>query len=570
MKLHQRLSISKIMLLAAGLPIIIATIYLSVLIFQGRQTAVESAQAVELARMTAMLDAVAHAHAVERGLTAGFLGSGGAQGRAALDEQRLKADAAEQALRDASPDDFPTISARTFHNAVDPVIEQLDDKAALRAQVDQLTPGVPAFSYYSDLNTAALLSLDSSVTPIQNRQLRSMLRARLSLLWLKERAGQVRGMMNNIYKSGNSNAGQQAQIRGYLIGERNYLQQFDEYASADYLTQFNALSTQPHWQQIDQLVSAYLAQTNLNRVSGPDDWFALATQRIGDVKSLSDSLGVDIGQFAQAELRNARLWLWFRLGMLVCILAPCAILALTVSVSLPRRIGGMRETLQRVSDDLDLSLRMNPGGRDEIADIADSINDHLDQMVQTIQATLNASRSVYGNLDQTRQTLQGSIDKVDEQQDNIASIVSAIHEFNVSNDEIARSIQGANEQAMASEEMNQSGQANVRQLNTDVESLDREIQQTSAMVTTLSNEISRVIRDAASPWSPMRCVNWRSVRNRPLKKSRPLPPSCATPATRRWNRCSKAVRAPNRPPDWCAKTPAPWTIFIAVCRALPR
>ncbi|MFG1496103.1 methyl-accepting chemotaxis protein [Saccharospirillum sp. HFRX-1] len=462
------------------------------MIVQGRQTAVESELAVELARMTALLDAVAHEHAVERGLTAGFLGSGGTQGRDALEEQRRKADAAEQALRAASPEDFPAISERSFRNTVEPVIEQLDDKAALRVQVDQLTPGVPAFSYYSDLNTAALLSLDSSVTPIQNRQLRSMLRARLSLLWLKERAGQVRGLMNNIYKSGNSNVGQQAQIRGYLIGERNYLQQFDEYASADYLTQFNELSAQPHWQQIDQLVSAYLAQTNLDRVSGPDDWFALATQRIGDVKSLSDRLGVDIRQFAQAELGSARLWFWFRLGMLICILAPCGILALTVSVSLPRRIGGMRETLRRVSDDLDLSLRMNPGGRDEIADIADSINHHLDQMVQTIQATLHTSRSVYGNLDQTRQTLQGSIDKVDEQQDNIASIVSAIHEFNTSNDEIARSIQGANEQAMASEEMNQNGQANVRQLNADVESLDRDIQQTSAMVTTLSKEISSI------------------------------------------------------------------------------
>lgn len=492
MKLHHRLSISQIMLLAAGLPIVIATIYLSILIFQGRQTAIESQQAVELARMTTLLDAVAHEHAVERGLTAGFLGSGGRQGRAALDEQRLKADAVEQALRDASPEDFPSISASTFHHTVDSVIKQLDDKAALRTQVDQLTPNVPAFSYYSDLNTAALLSLDTSITPIQNRRLRAMLRSRLSLLWLKERAGQVRGLMNNIYQSGNSNTGQQAQIHGFLIGERNYLQQFDEYATDDYRAQFEELRTQSHWQQIDQLVSAYLAQTNLNRVTGPDNWFAIATQRIGDVKLLSDQLRADIRQFAQTELRKAQRWFWVRLSMLICILMPCAMLALTVSFSLPRRIGGMRETLRRVSDDLDLSLRMNPGGRDEIADIAESINHHLDQMVQTIQSTLTTSRGVYTNLNQTRQTLQGSIDQMDEQQDSIASIVSAIHEFNLSNDEIARSIQGANEQAMASEDMNKSGQANVQRLNSDVESLDADIQQTSSMVTSLSNEISSI------------------------------------------------------------------------------
>ncbi|WP_108126468.1 methyl-accepting chemotaxis protein [Saccharospirillum mangrovi] len=492
MKLQPRLSISQILLLAAGFPIVIATIYLSILIFQGRQTAIESRQAVELARMTALLDAVAHEHAVERGLTAGFLGSGGTQGRAALDEQRAKADAAEQAVKNAKPSDFPSISERSFHNAFDPVIEQLNGKASLRTQVDRLTPGVPAFSYYSDLNTAALLSLDSSVTPIQSKQLRAMLRARLSLLWLKERAGQVRGLMNNIYKSGNSNAGQQAQIRGFLIGERNYLQQFDEYADARYLAQLDAFEQQPHWQRIEQLVSSYLAQTDLSQVTGPDNWFALATQRIGDIKSMSDSLGVDIRNFAQAELHSAQRWFWFRIGMLVCILLPCAILALSVSITLPRRIGGMRATLQRVSDELDLSLRMNPGGRDEIADIADSINHHLDQMVETIRSTLDTSRSVYGNLNQTRETLQGSINKVDEQQDNIASIVSAIHEFSISNDEIARNIQGANEQALASEEMNQNGQANVRQLNSDVESLDAEIQQTSDMVNTLSIEISSI------------------------------------------------------------------------------
>lgn len=492
MKLHQRLSISKILILTAGLPIVIATIYLSILIAQGHQTSVESEQAVELAHITELLDAVAHQHAVERGLTAGFLGSGGSQGRAALDEQRAKADVAETAVRNAQPSDFSSITERTFHNALDPVLELLDDKAQIRAQVDQLTPGVPAFSYYSDLNSAALLSLDATVTPIQNKQLRSMLRARLSLLWLKERAGQVRGLMNNIYQSGNSNSAQQAQIRGYLVGERNYLQQFDEYASEHYLTHLSNFTEQDHWQRVDQLVQAYMAQTDLSRVTGPDNWFALATQRIGDIKSMSDSLGVDIREYAEAELKSAQLWFWFRLGMLVFIMAPCGILALAVSISLPRRIGGMRETLQRVSDELDLSLRMNPGGRDEIADIAGSINHHLDQMVDVIQHTLNSSRTVYGTLNQSRDILQSSISKVDEQQDSIGSIVSAIHEFNLSNDEIARSIQGANEQAMASEEMNKSGQANVRQLNSDVESLDSEIQQTSAMVTTLSNEISSI------------------------------------------------------------------------------
>lgn len=492
MNLRPRLSISQILLFAAGFPIVIATIYLSILIFQGRQVAIESRQAVELARMTALLDAVAHEHAVERGITAGFLGSGGSQGRAALDEQRAKADAAEQSVRNAQPSDFPSIAERSFHNAFDPVLEQLDGKAALRVQVDRLTPGVPAFSYYSDLNSAALLSLDSTVTPIQNKELRAMLRARLSLLWLKERAGQVRGLMNNIYKSGDSNSGQQAQIRGFLVGERNYLQQFYEYANAHYVIHLEDFTEQPHWQQIDQLVQAYLAQTDLSRVTGPDDWFALATQRIGDIKSMSDTLGVDVNDYAQSELISAQRWFWFRLGMLIFIITPCAILAITVSFSLPRRIGGMRATLQRVSDELDLSLRMKPGGRDEIADIAESINQHLDHMVDVIRSTIDTSRSVYGNLNQTRQTLQGSINKVDEQQNNIASIVSAIHEFNLSNEEIARSIQGANEQALASEEMNLSGQANVRQLNSDVESLDADIRQTSEMVNTLSNEIASI------------------------------------------------------------------------------
>jgi len=48
--------------------------------------------AQEAVQLATILDDIAHNHAVERGLTAGFLGSKGASGRDKLGAQRVKAE----------------------------------------------------------------------------------------------------------------------------------------------------------------------------------------------------------------------------------------------------------------------------------------------------------------------------------------------------------------------------------------------------------------------------------------------------------------------------------------------
>ncbi len=101
------------------------------------------------------LEKIAHNHAVERGLTAGYLGAPTPQKKNKVEEQRNKADQAvanlNQLLVEPWPEEF-RVGAKTSS-----LLNHLQGKARVRQQVNsQSAPG--AFVYYSTLNALALES----------------------------------------------------------------------------------------------------------------------------------------------------------------------------------------------------------------------------------------------------------------------------------------------------------------------------------------------------------------------------------------------------------------------------
>ena len=96
----EKISIAK-KLAAITLVPIIAILAFEYDLIQRQSTHVNSsANTLKVIELSLALDNVAHQHAVERGLTAGFLGSEGSQGKDKLLSQRSVADDAEVALQE--------------------------------------------------------------------------------------------------------------------------------------------------------------------------------------------------------------------------------------------------------------------------------------------------------------------------------------------------------------------------------------------------------------------------------------------------------------------------------------
>ena len=100
---------------------------------------------IQLIRLLDALEKTAHHHAVERGLTAGFLGSGSDEARAKMLAQRDKADAAESQLQGLLKEDWPAEFAVSSKTAV--LSKILQSKGKVRSEVNNRN-GSNAFAYY--------------------------------------------------------------------------------------------------------------------------------------------------------------------------------------------------------------------------------------------------------------------------------------------------------------------------------------------------------------------------------------------------------------------------------------
>lgn len=132
------------------------------------------------------LDDVAHNHAVERGLTAGFLGNPSDESFAKVVAQRQRADETHSRLKNLT--DNLSHRFAIIPRTTQLLFNELNEKSALRAAVDQRN-GATAFNYYSRVNRLALDAIASLSTELGAASINEDLQMNILLARFKERAG---------------------------------------------------------------------------------------------------------------------------------------------------------------------------------------------------------------------------------------------------------------------------------------------------------------------------------------------------------------------------------------------
>ncbi|MBV1874171.1 MAG: nitrate- and nitrite sensing domain-containing protein, partial [Gammaproteobacteria bacterium] len=180
-----------------------------------------------------ILDQLAHNFAVERGLTAGFLASGGKQGAEKVKEQRAKADQASRIFIEHLDEQGDNFYDAEMNDHLQLLRRALSQRQTLRNAVDVLAKQNGAFVYYSNINKLALESIEWLVKDIDNTQLASAMNAYVAMLSVKERAGQERGALNGVFTNGEVSAERFKLISRYITEQQSKQQVFERYASAE-------------------------------------------------------------------------------------------------------------------------------------------------------------------------------------------------------------------------------------------------------------------------------------------------------------------------------------------------
>ncbi len=433
------------------------------------------------------LDNMAHQFAVERGLTMGYLGSNGAEGKDKLNSQREKAETATNAFLKLKPEDFPLISKDVFDDATGEVTRFLQGRSELRKKVDSVDKKARAFFYYSDLNALTLASIDRVGLLISNGDLKNLYFSRLALLRAKERAGQVRAALNGIYAEGKTSAGRHASISMYLEDEKKHLAWFQLLMPAQWTKKLTDMEGLSHWQQVAKAASTFTALERFDSVNGPENWFSIATQRIDDIKVLSDELGEIITLDATDLERQLE---WKRnilLVMFVVIFLPLVYFIITLQKSLTRRVERIQQSLVSASKDKNLTVRLRDASDDEIGMISTALDDHLQHMTGVFNEMRRLVDVTHKQLDEVTDLATQALNNASAQHSQTDQIATAMTEMLQTSAEIATNMQQSASETEILQTQGKEGRSRIDAGEESVRQLDAEIDKSYEIVKELSD-----------------------------------------------------------------------------------
>lgn len=429
----------------------------------------------KVVQLSVVFDDVAHTHAVERGLSAGFLGSKGKSGKTKLLQARENADKAMKHLLMLKQEDYPFLSESEFTKFTHATIALAKNKQSVRQKVDALASDNNAFQFYSSINSAALASIDQLLNRLNNFELNQYMLARLNLLWMKERAGQTRGLLNGIFGKGSSSAAKNILLTNFINDEKRHAALFSQWAPQEFSHALESFSTKNNWQQVAKITDSFITSNATTDISGPKDWFSLATSRLSDIKKLSDDIGATLQQKALSATKEQENFRLLLLGLCCLILTPIILLGLLIRASISSRVERISRFLEELSINLNFTATIEDNNNDELSIIISNLQKHVSSTrvcLHDVLAQLQLSIEV---INANKAQCSNTLINAQSQKDQTTAMSTAVLQLKQASETIASNLSVASDETTEIKDSSDRSSTSLKELSFQFASLNKEV-----------------------------------------------------------------------------------------------
>ncbi|MFC0118579.1 methyl-accepting chemotaxis protein [Pseudoalteromonas xiamenensis] len=389
-------------------------------------------QRVEVALMA---DNVAHHFAVERGLSAGYVGSGNAATLAKLNEQRRVADGSLTTLKALN---YQVLSS--FQSLTDAIETQAQNKNNIRHDVDS-RKAPTAFLFYSDLNAKALALMVESTVSLEHDELRQDLLGLYYLAKTKEHLGQLRGKANGMLASKNLSKASQSDLVLYY----EFFTRYSKLAvnKPKFADNVKTILNSQKAQFVDDIL-AELSQapegalaTNLPT---PSEWFGASTEVIGQLKALIENHKLKLIERLRLEIESGQTKLWIESTLIIGLSLFVVLFTLRVIRGLTSKLATIQRTLETVTQNGDLTVRINDQSTDELALISQSVDRVLTSQGKLVKQLKDNIEEVSNKVATVGHVITSVNDEMTAANVSLQSIVTASNQVAQSTDDIQSSM----------------------------------------------------------------------------------------------------------------------------------
>ncbi len=337
-----QLKIKTKLLLLAGVP---ALALLGLTLLGATQLSAEMAQASHAKRIGAMVVAlgeVAHELQKERGMSAGFLSSKGIKFADRLPGQRQAADATIASLKATiGAIDLGKV-APDFRSLLGQASDGLGQLADLRGRISQLqVPPPVSFQEYSRLIGSLLEIATRSGNELPDAALARRSNAKTALLYLKERNGQERAILNAAFSASQIAPANYEILLTLLSDQANFLRMTKAFATPEQTALLEDKLNQPIVKDVAQ-VEQMVKETGAGKeiVYPPEIWFEQITKKIDLLREAEQRFSHDIEDAIAASASAAATKLAIFLSAIGAVLLLTLALGVLIVRGILRQMGG--------------------------------------------------------------------------------------------------------------------------------------------------------------------------------------------------------------------------------------
>jgi methyl-accepting chemotaxis protein len=472
--------------LAMAVPL---TVALALATFTIQQKWAERSEMVKLARFggaVAGISNLVHHMQRERGASAVFVGSKGAQLAAELPQQRKLTDAERQAVQAVTAALRELATEAEFHRALDEAekaVAQLNEK---RKQIDAFSITATSSNEYFTSTIARLLVVATEIGKASTRSDQTTaIASYVAFMQGKERSGQERATGAAGISAGKFEMAGYLRVLGLVAAQETYFAMFIAGASADEREFFARVKTDPIFAKVEEFRKVIGAGGLTGTMTGLDGatWFHATTARIDMLKTVEDRIAGNLRAFIAKIEAGATSALILIASILALVMATCLVVAVMIrrdvsrginSIIAPMRalsegdlaaevphqgekteIGAMADTLQVFKDALiakkaaDEAAAVEAEAKIRRGQRVDAITREFETMVGDMVASLSsasfelegAANTLTSTAETTQQLSDSATSASREVSDNVQSVAAASEEITSSVNEISRQVQ---------------------------------------------------------------------------------------------------------------------------------
>ncbi len=243
----------------------------------------------ELQKSSKLLGSISlliHETQKERGMTAGFLGSGGKSFKNKLPSQRNLTDARTKELQEyLSKIDLNSIDTKTS-NATNNALSDISQIRSIRSLVDSLSiKGAEAIAYYTNMNSKFLNILIKISNTSSSPEITKQMIAYINFLMAKERAGIERAIGTNITSTDYFKGSFREKFSSLISAQDSYMTSFSDYASPEAKEFYNQTLNHDSVREVTRMRNTILREKGIGGF-GVDAtyWFDTISKKLGLLK----------------------------------------------------------------------------------------------------------------------------------------------------------------------------------------------------------------------------------------------------------------------------------------------